>query len=739
MTRLHRTTLSMLLAGLAALSLAACDDDGGGEERTWQVTVSDQDVDPAEEVAIDRVVALEKGWVAIHEDDAGAPGPVIGQTGVERGETTDVVVTLDRPAVNGETLHAMLHVDHGQEETWEFPGQDVPVEDASGNFIMASFTITGGGETPTVPTVVVGDQTADPADEIVVSQVVSDGPGWVVIHADDGGEPGDILGQLAVSDGVSEDLTLVFDEDFTDGQVLHAMLHADGGTVGDFEPEGPDTPVVDQNGETVSATFTVTVEGAVTPSVTVDDQTADPADQVVVAEVVSDGPGWMVIHEDDGGAPGDVVGFEAVDDGTNTDVTVTLDRDAVDGETLYAMLHIDAGTVGTYEFPGDDGPVLVDGSPIAPPFVVTVDDGVTPSVTVDDQTADPADQVVVAEVVSDGPGWMVIHEDDGGAPGDVVGFEAVDDGTNTDVTVTLDRDAVDGETLYAMLHIDAGTVGTYEFPGDDGPVLVDGSPIAPPFVVTVDDGVTPSVTATDQTLEGVSTIVTVDAATSDGPGWMVIHEDDGGAPGDVIGHAALTDGTNEAVEVVLDRPAADGETLYAMLHTDAGTIGTYEFPGDDGPVTDGGSPIAPPFVVTVPAGLPAIVADWSTTGNNWFLVEVTPAAYQEELGPLGSENTDPDITLIEGWRYEMVTDTDVAVHPWALRDSDGGGSADLLTQNGDVGAFEEDPDVAWDQAEEGGFTFMRFTLTADLAAATDSYWCSVHTTQMEGGVTTAQP
>ena len=49
------------------------------------------------------------------------------------------------------------------------------------------------------------------------------------------------------------------------------------------------------------------------------------------------------------------------------------------------------------------------------------------------------------------------------------------------------------------------------------------------------------------------------------------------------------------------------ETLYAMLHTDAGEIGTWEFPGGpDAPVEVGDAVITPPFNVTggLPAALP---------------------------------------------------------------------------------------------------------------------------------------
>jgi hypothetical protein len=105
---------------------------------------------------------------------------------------------------------------------------------------------------------------------------------------------------------------------------------------------------------------------AMTPSVTVSDQAIESG-TVTVGAVVSDGPGWIVIHADDDGAPGPVVGHAAVSDGENTDVTVDIDTEAAT-ETLYAMLHTDAGTAGTYEFPGDDVPVQVEGQVVVTAF-----------------------------------------------------------------------------------------------------------------------------------------------------------------------------------------------------------------------------------------------------------------------------------------------------------------------------------------------------------------------------------
>ena len=88
--------------------------------------------------------------------------------------------------------------------------------------------------------------------------------------------------------------------------------------------------------------------------------------------------------------------------------------------------------------------------------------------------------VTIAKVVSSGAGWMVIHADNNGAPGPVLGETAVQDGENTEVKVQLDL-AGATETLHAMLHVDAGQVGTYEFPGADVPVKQGDMIVMTPF------------------------------------------------------------------------------------------------------------------------------------------------------------------------------------------------------------------------------------------------------------------
>lgn len=240
-----------------------------------------------------------------------------------------------------------------------------------------------------------------------------------------------------------------------------------------------------------------------------------------------------------------------------------------------------------------------------------------------------------------------------------------------------------------------------------------------------------SIQASDQTLDDLSTVVVTDGATSLGPGWVVIHEDDNGSPGAVIGHAAVSDGENQNIEVTLERPAVDGETLHAMLHVDEGTVGTYEFPGDDVPATDSNNDVVvAPFVVTVPAGTPAIRITMNNVGTtDYEFVSAEPQAYAADVGA-GSQ--DPDITLFLDWRYEIVNQAS-AGHPFEIIMAGASPAQDtvVLSQSAN-GTLEGDAGIDW---FDDGDTTIRFTATTSLSGASDAYRCATHTTEMRGGIT----
>jgi len=377
-----------------------------------------------------------------------------------------------------------------------------------------------------------------------------------------------------------------------------------------------------------------------TPSVRVRDQEYDGT-TVIVADAFSQGPGWMVIHNQVNGSLGPAIGYTRVNDGDNKNIVVKIDPSQTT-PVMYAMLHTDAGTVGKYEFPGPDVPVMINGEMLSPSFKATVHSdaaNITPALSVVDQDVSNG-KVTIASVTSSGPGWVAIHiQGADGNSGPEIGYTAVKSGISQNVVVNIAATKAT-PVLFAMLHIDAGIIGKYEFPGPDVPQQVNGQMVSPSFKAlasmestatpmansmyptpeysaagstpTPDMGMvmstpigntTPMVKVSDQPLLGGS--VMVDEVVSTGPGWIVIYTTNAnGQPDQPIGHAAVKAGDNQGVMVQVDPTKAQG-TLYAQLHADQGVIGTFEYPGADEPMMVGVQMMASTFKITT--GLPTPV------------------------------------------------------------------------------------------------------------------------------------
>jgi hypothetical protein len=713
-----------------------------GEEITPSVDVLDQELTNPLEVNIASVTAAADGYIVIHEADENGElvvAPAIGFAAVSQGENSNVRVTLDREAVDGETLFAMLHTEDGGNDTYDGPADDAPVLGEDGNPIAPDFTVTVSAEGPT-PSVTVNDQTLsrDAADKVTIAEVVAAADGYIVIHEAD--ENGDLvtdpaIGFAAVTAGTNTDVEVTLTREAVEGETLFAMLHTEDTGNDTYDGPADDLPVMDADGMVITPSFTVSFE--LLDGVTVSDQTADPANVVTIAQVNATAAGYIVIHQAD--ADGNLVvepaiGVAAVSLGGNTDVQVTLDRPVIDGETLFAMLHSEDNSNSTYDGPGVDAPVTdSNGDIITPGFTVAAGTS-EPFVTVQDQLADPANEVVIDQVLYSADGWIVIHEDNGNAPGPVIGKSAISAGVNTSVTVTLDRNVISGEKLYAMLHSDDGD-GMYEFPGPDAPVMdANGDVVTPSFTATTPENM---VTVADQTVGDVSTVISIGSAYTLQSGHVVVYANDNGAPGDLLGSVAVSQGNNTNLDVELARPLANGEEVFVRLHGDDGN-GTFDGAGTDAPAQDNsGNEVNDTAAITVPAGTPAVIFVMNANGTNDYIFEsVVPARFETEV-TLGTN--DPALTLRQNWRYKFDLSTNgLGVHPIQFGDAGGiaGVGADWKLAQGPNGDASRESDTGINWVDMGGD--VSFTVTSVLAGEISNYACVTHGA-MEGTINVVTP
>lgn len=123
----------------------------------------------------------------------------------------------------------------------------------------------------------------------------------------------------------------------------------------------------------------------------------------------------------------------------------------------------------------------VPGQEGVPEMIVGSD--IQPSISVENQTLVEG-RILVRRVSAAEPSWIVIHADDEGKPGQILGSAQVPQGDeNVDIEVTVDKERVT-PTLFAMLHRDLGQTGVFEFPGVDVPTLVGDQPLMASFQAT---------------------------------------------------------------------------------------------------------------------------------------------------------------------------------------------------------------------------------------------------------------
>ncbi len=194
---------------------------------------------------------------------------------------------------------------------------------------------------------------------------------------------------LLVSDEVEAmaavSASAVSPEDAATGEEAAAEVTSDDGetaaaTAAEEEPDDGSMAMQDLN-----PSLTVTAQDVIKGTIT-------------IAEAVAPEKGWIVVHADDAGSFGPIIGQAPVEAGVNTELTVYIDVDAAT-ETLYAMLHVDGGVFDVFEFPGPDMPVLEEGNPISPAFRVTIGEMSIAEAGAEEAAASESTAVAPAEIL----------------------------------------------------------------------------------------------------------------------------------------------------------------------------------------------------------------------------------------------------------------------------------------------------------------------------------------------------
>lgn len=314
-------------------------------------------------VRIENVLLPEDGWLAIHAGVDGRLADLLGFIPLTAGRHEDLVITIPwREATP--TLYAALYADYGRPLRFDYQAEDEPLL-ANGEPVVAEFAATFP-----VDIFVLDQPLINGVFE--VERVISNGPGWLVVYFDDGGEPGLIIGSALLVDGLNERVKVQVVESAATS-ILHLRLHEDTVSGDAFDFPRVDQPVYYQDRLPNTVTLSLTPGNYLV----VEDQplpkTGTASAVLTVKLVVVNAPTWVAIEADENGERGEVLGFTAVPPGISHDIAISIDP-SLATDTLYVTLYLNAGEPDEFDPDGADVPLQRNRSPISVPFFLLTEE-----------------------------------------------------------------------------------------------------------------------------------------------------------------------------------------------------------------------------------------------------------------------------------------------------------------------------------------------------------------------------
>ena len=207
-----------------------------------------------------RVASVElpaPGFVVIREDDQGLAGRFLGTSDLlPAGVSEDVAVTLDEPIGISTVLFATVYIDRDGDGVLLLGDGAVDRIGQGADGLEATI----GVPVTVVPlgpvTLVAEDQESEAGDSVSVT-VTLPAPAFVVLRADDGGTPGEIVAVSGLLDLGSNDITFSIAPALEADAVFWVSVHIDFDGAGEYDPDDP--VGLDAGGESAETSITVTL------------------------------------------------------------------------------------------------------------------------------------------------------------------------------------------------------------------------------------------------------------------------------------------------------------------------------------------------------------------------------------------------------------------------------------------------------------------------------------------------
>ena len=146
-----RKALTCTVAAIACITLIACGGNKGikigkehkiGDDAAYSLHAADQ-TSGGKTIKVPEAYFKDAGYIAIHADAGGTPGPVIGVSDLlKAGERSDVKIKLTKPLTDTAKVWPMIHLEDNNNTTYDFPNGDAPAKTADGKVVTLAITVT---------------------------------------------------------------------------------------------------------------------------------------------------------------------------------------------------------------------------------------------------------------------------------------------------------------------------------------------------------------------------------------------------------------------------------------------------------------------------------------------------------------------------------------------------------------------------------------------------------------------
>jgi hypothetical protein len=245
-----RLVVAAIAVALVAAACSTTEDttttQGAPPTGPSSVTFQDQDSDGTS-VVVASVTLSADGFIAVHADNNGSPGAVIGHSDLlPAGDSTDVTVTLDEAITESATLWPMAHIDMDRDGEYTFvpPDNAIDVPGQTADGMVAVIPVVINVLPPTAPSALAADAQSSDGTSIVIASVTLPAQGFIAVHSDADGSPGAVIGHSdLLPAGDSTDVTVTLDEAITESTTLWPMVHIDIDRDGEYTFEPPDNAI----------------------------------------------------------------------------------------------------------------------------------------------------------------------------------------------------------------------------------------------------------------------------------------------------------------------------------------------------------------------------------------------------------------------------------------------------------------------------------------------------------------